>query len=1362
MACEKFFFNGKWITEAEFKNELKNGLLSDLVNEGKVTLEGYTKKNLTSSQKDVLNLFNDLLEQNKVEPAKTQSDIAYQSFIDKVKRDMVFRDSSIEAAKEAAYNEVIEPYLKDKSEEDKKLLDARVDNFVAHVESVNLGKKPKPTIGVGIKISDNPAFQDIKPTDSADTIKERALKYVMENTKEVENMMFDTIENPRPLTSDEVIQLTGLKALKRKVIKDLYDKLKKLDPKSKDYKDTKREIDQAIKSEEDVLVGIAMASHKTGSEMGQAFALRKLLLTEDFDFAVEAARQEALQGKPLSKAELERLKRLEIKFKNLDERLAEIDAEREKLKAIAIVQDIIDSKDEEEESPTKKTEPYINRKGELIIPRPYILSFIDQGITDAEELFDVMKDDLDSRGINASVRNITDAISNYGKAKTIEPKDREKALAEARRIAGLLSKIDDAKQGILPKKLSKRNTAPRVKERLLRKQLNELMKQFDITDEVNEAKLKTRLQSIKTRLQNNIDEIEHKIDKYNETGVLEDIKTTKSKTELDQAAKDLQDRLKLLKEDLKAIKDSEGISEQEALAEALDRVQKRIDLYDSKIQSGDTSLTKEKEDLFDKTNQEWKDKEDELKQKKKEFDEMRKQDPNWVQSQEAKKLQQSINAMQRANNKLREDLDNAQQTNYASIGYNQKPSKQHTPEQQLLIDERQKLLQERQELRDDLGLTDAERLRKLKERTKQSLEEQKQKLKTIQDLGKESVIGKDTDLKGNPKQDIFHTKEEMDALSKPYNMPDIERALRDGTYEQAIKDGLISSADAIRILESYELNPSRAINKLYREDAKAFNLPKKQQKEIDLDDEARQLKLEKENLKQEQERMLENIEYEKKTFTQKLLNNIGRILQLPRIFQAGGDISGTFIQGAFIVGQLPITLITNRKLALKQLNTIRVAAKLMYATKGRNIEKEYHKYLDSVRENGLYDLAKKAGIRFQGDSIEAEESLSNVYAVNIPIFGDTLSGFSKLKEGRTLNRGLRLSKRSEVSYNIMADMFRMQKFEKYYDSLTKAGIDFNNPEGQKELKAVADVINTYTGSASLSGFENSAKALGALAYSSRMLASKLKVFNIIYYHLQPEAARKVIRTEVMSYIGGQIALQTLIAGGVAAFASANPDDEEDDAEFKARADHDFLIGNSKCYVNYNPFSVDFMKLRAGKETYSIMGGFEQFPRLIAMLVSGKKYNREGYVVALDSYDSQDSWTDLFTKFLLNKTTPVINQFLHYQSLKQNDVKPTGVEMVQESFTPFVAATVYDLISQPYDKNNEEQGNALQLLGIGVKAGIVSLGVQVNVDKEWKKKSVEEKLADKEKAIKEGTYIPSKAQQRYERFLAREKARRGGE
>lgn len=1381
MGCELIVHDGKNYTPEEFKEALKNGLLQDLINEGKVDeLSSIPKKKLTASQKMILDHFDNLIKSNN---SKDPSTFIYNQYLDKLKRELLFRNPNIADADKVARETILDPYLKN-NEGLRKILEAKADNVVTNYEVQNIGSKRGSDDLTGVNRSRTPIFDYGKQfTDEA--WQEKQLEYAKNNEQVIKDMVDKVSESPRALNPDEVINVLALKKAQENTVQDLQKQLNSLDKKHEDYKVTENKLSEALAKEEDFLVKIHLFTLAAGTKNGQALALFKKLLTNDFEFSKEAAKEQIAKGEPLSKADIERLKRLEKRYKDIEERLAEIEKEKQHTKNLEGIQNLINkrkyskksSEDTSEatgkkttakttekettdnEGETKSREPYIDEDGKLQIPKSYVMDHIDNGVTDAEELFDVIQKDLSDKGLNVDQRDITDAISKYGEQKEYTPEERDKAFSEAKRIAGLISKIDDAKQGIKPFKLSRSKEAPKVRERELRKQLNELMKQFDITpDEAEGKKLKSRLDSYKTRLKNKIEDVQKVLDTYKSEGIIKENKTTSEQLKLDQEAKDLQERLKFLKDDLKAIKDAEGISSQEALAEVLDRMSKQIERYDEKIQTGDTQLQNApKEKLYNEKSAEFKAKYNELQERKKAFNEMRKANSEWAKTQEGKKEAQAIATAQKTNDKLQFDLDNAEKTNYKSIGYTQKEVKSISAERQAILDERKSIQEERQQLRDELGLTDVENLRRLKERTSKSIEAAKARLKEIGDLGKDSVIGKDTDLKGNPKPDVFHTKEEMESAGKDWSRVEIEGAIINKTFLNAINNGEISAADAVRILDSYEINIPVSIQKLYMKDAKAFEVPKKEKKNIELDQEARELKLEQEEIKLAQKKKLEDIEDAKQSILQKKIKQIGNFLGLARIMQTAGDISTVGIQGALVMARMPITLMNNRKLAKEQFKAIVQTGKLTYATSSKNLESEYHSMLQEMKDDPDYELAKESKLKLQGDTKEAEEHFSNWVATKIPFLGDTVLGFTeKTAETSQANRhGLRIFKRSELAANIYIDKIRFDLFKKHKQDLINQNVDLNTPQGRELLKHVADFVNTGTGGASLGKLEQNSRTLGGFLYSARMISSKFKTsspYAIYYYAKLPPEVRSIMRKEVMKTLAGSAITLSLVTATILAYAKGNPGDEEEEREFNLRADKDLLIGNSQASINFNPKSTDFLKAKIGKETYGFLGGYEQVMKMICQVIAGEKYNKEGYLIDLKAGNSRDTPQDVLVDFFLNKTSPVVSTTLKELNRRRTEKPKSLKEKAFELYTPFPVQATRDILMQPKDENSEEQNTAKKTVYTALKIIAISLGTQSGVSKDFEKYTKEELAKIKEEAPM------TKQNQEYERGVRHRKIR----
>jgi hypothetical protein len=195
-------------------------------------------------------------------------------------------------------------------------------------------------------------------------------------------------------------------------------------------------------------------------------------------------------------------------------------------------------------------------------------SFIEQGITDRNELVNAVHAELQKIIPDITIPETEDAISGYGKWK---PLTHDEVLDRWRAIKGELqqvAKLRDMQEGRVPRKTGMERHEMSQEERNLIRLVNEMKKKygFEVTDP--EHQLRSALESYKRRLENQIADYEKEIE------TKEKIVKEKYDLKLDQAAA----RLKAARDRLKAQRDAIFAAPKRSKADILNDARvKRLD-----------------------------------------------------------------------------------------------------------------------------------------------------------------------------------------------------------------------------------------------------------------------------------------------------------------------------------------------------------------------------------------------------------------------------------------------------------------------------------------------------------------------------------------------------------------------------------------------------------------------------------------------------------------------------------------------------------------------------------------------------------------------------------------------------------------
>lgn len=201
-------------------------------------------------------------------------------------------------------------------------------------------------------------------------------------------------------------------------------------------------------------------------------------------------------------------------------------------------------------------------------------SLINSGVDGFDNVFERVHDIVKESYPGITRRDVHDAFSEYGKIRLPSPEIDRAKLREYRRMAQLVSAIEDVQQGTPPRRTGYQRDQPTQSVRELTAKLEEAIKTSGIEITSPEEQLKSSLQSVKTRLENQIQDLEKQI----ATG---EKPLKRSKIEYDAEANALKAKRDQLKNQLEAINGGARLQQIKASLEA------RTKALEKKIATGD-------------------------------------------------------------------------------------------------------------------------------------------------------------------------------------------------------------------------------------------------------------------------------------------------------------------------------------------------------------------------------------------------------------------------------------------------------------------------------------------------------------------------------------------------------------------------------------------------------------------------------------------------------------------------------------------------------------------------------------------------------------------------------------------------------
>ena len=332
-------------------------------------------------------------------------------------------------------------------------------------------------------------------------------------------------------------------------------------------------------------------------------------------------------------------------------------------------------------------------------------------------------------------------------------------------------------------------------------------------------------------------------------------------------------------------------------------------------------------------------------------------------------------------------------------------------------------------------------------------------------------------------------------------------------------------------------------------------------------------------------------------------------------------------------------------------------------------EKAYKAVMEDIIKRPTYRLMDESGLALTdiGSVLsQREEKFMSSWAEKIPIAGRFIRASSRAYTG-FLNK---------LRADVFGDILKKSR---------DAGIETDSHEF---LKGLSSFINSSTGRGELGAFERSARLLNAFFFSPRLMASRINMLNPYTYIKLPKGVRSEAIKSLLSF--GAISLT--IAG---------------------------LAKSSGADIELDPRNADFLKIKIGNTRIDILGGFQQYIRLGAQLVSGKIVSSTtGKTLTLGEGYKPLTRLDILERFFASKENPIASFFTSW--LEGQDVIGEKFELKKEILNRFTPMVLQDI-----RETMKEQGVGKGLLLSGL--GAFGFGVQTYSAKPKKNKGILEKF-----------------------------------
>lgn len=222
----------------------------------------------------------------------------------------------------------------------------------------------------------------------------------------------------------------------------------------------------------------------------------------------------------------------------------------------------------------------VSEDGKISIPEQLIRDYVEEGYTEIEDLAKALLDTIKNDYPDITIRQMRDAITNYG--KTINPNKEEIAtqIRQMKRIGKLISGLEDANEGTRPARSGLQRDEITQRERKMKRDLRDLLRDLPMDEADISKRWKTALDSVKSRLKNSIEDLEKQIENKEKS------KPQRNPIEYDAEAKELKSRRDALRKALDEIVGKPELTEEQKIDRTEKYLVKSIDALKEKIDSG--------------------------------------------------------------------------------------------------------------------------------------------------------------------------------------------------------------------------------------------------------------------------------------------------------------------------------------------------------------------------------------------------------------------------------------------------------------------------------------------------------------------------------------------------------------------------------------------------------------------------------------------------------------------------------------------------------------------------------------------------------------------------------------------------------
>jgi len=270
-------------------------------------------------------------------------------------------------------------------------------------------------------------------------------------------------------------------------------------------------------------------------------------------------------------------------------------------------------------------------------------------------------------------------------------------------------------------------------------------------------------------------------------------------------------------------------------------------------------------------------------------------------------------------------------------------------------------------------------------------------------------------------------------------------------------------------------------------------------------------------------------------------STLTEVLNLPRALQSSMDISAPMRQGLGLIHTKAWW--TSWDDMLKSFGS----------------EKAYDNVMDTIRQNPMFDMAEKSGVKFTDlrELSNREEAIMNTWAEKVPFVRRSNRAYTAFLNKLRMDHYDTLVRDAHTAAKSVIDSAGDNQ------ALIKAAQDTDPAFNPRLANDLAQFVNNATGRGDLGKLEKNAQLLNTTFYSPRFIASRVQMMNPKNYVGKPAYVRRQYVKSMAALTG----MWTSMAG---------------------------MAGMAGAEVSLEPTSSDFGKIKIGNTRIDPAGGFQQY------------------------------------------------------------------------------------------------------------------------------------------------------------------------